>query len=56
MVILAAVSQCGLALEYVPPQYKSNKILILAAAKGTSGEFALLYADESLKADREFVL
>ena len=52
--ILAAVTQCGRALEYASEELKNNREIVLAAV--TQYGWALQHASEELKNNREFIL
>jgi hypothetical protein len=52
--VLAAVKQYGVALQYAPYNLKNNRKIVLAAVN-QDGE-ALQYASEQLKFDREIIL
>ena len=53
-IVLAAVRQNGLALQYAPENLKADSAIVLAAVQ-QNGE-ALLYAPEALKTDSKIVL
>ena len=53
-VVLAAVKQNGLALEYADKKLKADKEVVLAAVKQDAD--ALRFADKKLKADKKIVM
>ena len=53
-IVLAAVQQNGIALEYAAEPLKADRGIVLAAVQQNG--IALRYADEPLKADRDIVL
>ena len=44
----------GMALEYMPPEIRNNKELVIIALNNSAG-FALKFASEELRADKEVV-